>query len=66
MYYIVKVKFETVDDNTGRIRKTYEQYLVETIDISDAESKIKERFKDAISDFSVVSVQESKIMGVVK
>jgi len=66
MYYIAKVKFETVDDSTGRIRKTHEQYLVEATDISDAESKMKERFKDSIADFSVVSVQESKIMGVIK
>lgn len=66
MYYIAKVKFATVDDSTGRIRKTYEQYLVEASDISDAEAKMKERFKDAIAEFSVVSVQESKIMGVIK
>jgi hypothetical protein len=44
----------------------YEQYLVEAIDISDAENKLKERFKDSIAEFSVVSVQESKVMGVIK
>lgn len=66
MYYIAKVKFETVDDSTGRIRKTNEQYLVDAEDISGAEEKMKEKFKDAIADFVVVSVQESKIMGVVK
>lgn len=66
MYYIAKVKFETIDDRTGRARKMYEPYLVEAMDISDAENKLKEKFKDSIADFAVVSVQESKIMGVIK
>lgn len=66
MYYIAKVKFETIDDKTGRIKKMYEQYLVDALDISDAETKVKEKFKDSIAEFSVVSIQESKIMGVIK
>ena len=45
MYYIAKVKFETIDDRTGRARKMYEQYLVEAMDISDAENKLKAKFK---------------------
>ena len=66
MYYIAKVKFETTDERTGRAKKLYEQYLVEAESISDAEEKLKEKFKDALADFSVVSVQESKIMGIIK
>jgi len=66
MYYIAKVKFETVDDNTGRIRKLNEQYLVEAQSISDAEAMLNEKFKDSIADFSVVSIQESKIIGIIK
>jgi hypothetical protein len=66
MYYIAKVKFETMDETSGRPKKSYEYYLVDALDISDAENKLKERFKDAIADFSVVSIQESKIMGVIK
>ena len=66
MYYIAKVKFETIDDRTGRPRKTHEQYVVDSETVSDAENKLKERFKDSIADFSVVSVQESKIMGILK
>jgi hypothetical protein len=65
-YYVAKVAFETIDDRTGRTKKSYEQYLVEADSISDVEDKIKEKFKDALSDFSVVSVQESKIMGIIK
>ncbi len=66
MYYIAKVKFETVDDQTGRPKKIYEQYLVDAMSISAAEELLKERFKDSIAEFSVVSIQESKIMGIIK
>lgn len=66
MYYLVKIKFQTIDERTGRPKTMYEFYLVEAIDISDAENKAKERFKDSIACFSVSSVQESKIMGVIK
>lgn len=65
MYYIANVKFETVDDRTGRIKTIKEQYLVDAIDISDAEQKLKEKFKDSIADFAVSSVTESKIMGII-
>ena len=66
MYYIAKIKFETFDEKTGRVRKTYEQYLVEANSVSEAEEKQKVKFKDSIADSAVVSVQESKFMGVIK
>jgi hypothetical protein len=66
MYYIAKIKFETFDEKTGRVRKTYEQYLVEANSVSEAEEKLKVKFKDSIADSAVVSVQESKFMGVIK
>lgn len=66
MYYIAKIKFETFDEKSGRVRKTYEQYLVEANSVSEAEEKLKTKFKDSIADSAVVSVQESKFMGVIK
>jgi hypothetical protein len=66
MYYIVKVKFETMDDKTGRLKKIIEQYLVDAESVSRAEELVKERFKDSIAEFSVAGVQESKIMGIIK
>lgn len=65
MYYIAKVKFETIDDKTGRPRKIYEQYVVDAMSITEAEEKLKAKFKDSIAEFAVVSVQESKIMGII-
>jgi hypothetical protein len=66
MYYLSKVKFENVDSATGKIKKITEQYLVDAESISDAERKMHEKFKDSIADFTVIGVQESPIMGIVK
>jgi hypothetical protein len=66
MYYLAKAKFENVDSATGKIKKFTEHYLVDSESISDAERKMRDKFKDAIADFSVISVQESPIMGIVK
>jgi len=64
-YYQAQVKFETEQDN-GRIQKIKENYIVEANSVSDAEDKLKEKFKDSMADFSVVSVKEANIMGIVK
>jgi hypothetical protein len=66
MYYLAKVKFQTVNDETGRIQKTTETYLVDNAtSISKAEEMVKERFKDSMADFSVIEVKESNIMGII-
>jgi len=65
MYYIAKVKFETVDENSGKIKKVYEQYLVDAESVAEVEEILNERFQDSIADSAVASVQESKILGLV-
>ena len=65
MYYIAKVKFETVDDNTGKIKKVYEQYLVDADSVAEVEEILNLRFQDSITESAVASVQESKILGLV-
>ena len=62
MYYIAKVKFETVDDNTGKIKKVYEQYLVDAESVAEVEEILNDRFQDSISESAVSSVNESKIL----
>jgi hypothetical protein len=64
-YYIAKVQFETVNDQNGRIQKTKENYVVEALSVSDVETKMNDKFKDSMSEFSVTKVDESNIMGIV-
>lgn len=66
MYYLVKVRYEVLDDNTGRFRKVIEEYLVDACSISNAEEIVKNQLKDCIAEFTVIGVQESRIMGVIK
>jgi hypothetical protein len=66
MYYIAKVKFESINDNTGKIQKIKEEYLVEASSVSEVEEKLNDKFGEGMSEFSVFGVSESKILGVVE
>jgi hypothetical protein len=65
MYYTVKVKFESIDENSGRIRKNKEEYLVSAETVTEVEEKVNVRFKGTIADFIVSEVKESRILGVI-
>ena len=65
MYYLVKVKYEALNDRNGLYRIRYEDYLVAAADVSSAEQKIKKEFQDSLTPFSVVSVSVSNILGVI-
>jgi len=66
MYYVAKVKFESVNDNTGKIQKIKEEYLVSASSVSEVEEKLNTRFGEGMSEFSVFGVTESKILGVIE
>jgi|TARA_B100000900_G_C20510508_1_gene687783 hypothetical protein len=63
-YYIAKVKV-VVSDNNGKQKKNVEQYLVNAVSVTDAETKIHEDFKNTVIDFEVSSVSETKIIKVI-
>lgn len=49
MYYIAKVKFESINDNTGKIQKIKEEYLVEASSVSEVEEKLNDKFGEGMS-----------------
>ena len=63
-YYISKVKLAT-DGPRGSVKWTTENYLVNAVSITHAESLVNEDFKDAGLDFEVKSVAESKIIKII-
>jgi hypothetical protein len=65
-YYMARVQFETINDQNGRTQKTKENYLVEALSVSDVEEKMNDKFKDSMAEFSVIKVDESNIMGIIK
>lgn len=66
MYYVAKVKFESIDDQSGKIKKIKEEYLVSAESVSEVETKLNDKFGEGISEFSVFGVSESKIMGIIE
>ena len=64
-YYIAKVKVTHVDDK-GRVKKLTEQYVVNAVSVTDAETKVVKDFENSGIEFEVGSVIETKIIKVIK
>mgnify|MGYP001051310571 CR=1 FL=1 len=64
-YYKAKVKVITQDDK-GRQKKNVEEYLVNAVSVTDAETKVHEEFKNDSVEFEVASVIETKILKVIE
>ncbi len=64
-YYIAKVKVHHTDDK-GRVKKVTEQYLVNAVSVTDAETKVVKDFEGANLEFEVSAVMETKIIKVIK
>lgn len=62
IYYSVKCQY-LMDDDKGKTKKINEQYLVEAVSPTDAET-IVTKAKGDVSDFKVVSISETKILEV--
>lgn len=65
MYYLVKLRFE-VDQENGKIKNVKEQHLVDAISVSDAETRVLNKFGSGISPLYIEGVQESKILSVLE
>ncbi|WP_303034988.1 DUF4494 domain-containing protein [uncultured Duncaniella sp.] len=63
-YYLVKVNFITLDENSGVEKKTVSQILVQASDFEDAVEKFKEGMKGTMADYEIGSISETMIMDV--
>lgn len=63
-YYLVKVNFITLDENSGIEKKTVSQILVQASDFEDAVQKFKEGMKGSMADYEIGSITETMIMDV--
>ena len=63
-YYLVKVNFITLDENTGIEKKTVSQILVQASDFEDAVDKFKIGMKGSMADYEIGSISETMIMDV--
>lgn len=63
-FYLVKVNFITLDENTGIEKKKVSQILVQASDFEDAVDKFKEGMKGSMADYEIGSISETMIMDV--
>jgi hypothetical protein len=64
-YWQVVVQFERENDR-GRVQKIKENYLVDAMSGTEAETKMYKHFEDeGESDFSVTSLTQSRILKVI-
>ena len=63
-WYKIKVAFVTLDEKSGKERKSYSYVLVQSSDTASAEKMLHERMKETLSDYEVLKVEETSIMDV--
>ena len=60
-FFIAKVQYDLIDENSGKIKKIREEKLVKGYNVTDVEAKVTDRFKGFQHDWRITSVAESKI-----
>lgn len=60
-YFVTKVQYDLIDENSGKIKKVREEKLVRGYSVTDVEAKVTEKFKSFQHEWRITSVSESKI-----
>lgn len=63
-WYKIKVAFITIDEKSGKERKTYTYMLVQSSDTASAEKRLHEGMKGTLANYRVMTVTETPIMDV--
>lgn len=65
-WYSVTVQYFIEDSDTGKVKKYKETYLVKAISVTDAEALVTEDLSGVLSDFRILTVNESRITRIIK
>ncbi|MGR4860004.1 DUF4494 domain-containing protein [Bacteroides pyogenes] len=63
-WYEGKLAFITLDEKSGKEKRTYTNVLIQASDIQDAMKKLDEGMKGTMADYQSVSLKETAIMDV--
>lgn len=63
-WYAVRVAFITMDERSGKEKKTKSEYLVQAAEINGARTSFIEGMKGTLADYEIVSIKETPIMDV--
>lgn len=64
LYYKVKINFLTIDEQSGREKKTPAYMLVQASTIDEAKNNLTEGMKGTLADYVVESIKETNIVDV--
>ena len=65
-YFIAKVTLDSVDNESGKIKKMREEKLVSGYNPTDVEAKVTKVFEHYTLDWRITSIVESKIDEVIE
>lgn len=65
-FFLVKVEFETINENNGRPKKIKTQYLVDAMSCTEAEARTTQYLKNSVLDYEIVSAVKSPIEDVIR
>lgn len=65
-YYLASVAFITLDERSGREKKTIVKMLAQASDIQQAKDVVTEGMKSTMVDYVIEGLKETKILGVFK
>jgi hypothetical protein len=65
-FFLVKVEFETINENNGRPKKIKTQYLVDAQSCTEAEARTTKYLSDSVLDYEIVSAVKSPIEDVIR
>ena len=63
-FYKIKVYFITLDEKSGKEKRTYTNVLIQAADIHDAMKKLDEGMKGTMADYSSILLKETAIVDV--
>jgi hypothetical protein len=65
-YFLVRVEFDTVNEQTVKSKKIKTQYLVDSMTCTEAEARTHEYLKGTVLEYEIVSAVKSQIEDVIK
>jgi hypothetical protein len=65
-YFVAKITTDTVDENSGKIKKLREEKLVRGYSPTDVEAKVTKIYQHYTQDWRITAISESKIDEVIE
>ena len=63
-FFKAKLQFITLDEKSGKEKKTSQNILVQAVDLRDSIQRLDEGMKTSTIDYTIASVQETPIMDI--